>query len=451
MGRLRDVATGPDGFLYILTSNQDGRGSPKTNDDKILRIVPLNDTIKNFEQCVSAGNQILELNPRQCSTLDGLLFVEKSKLCQDVSEINPIVVNAQMEKLDKGNQIRVEGCVYPFAHFKGINITILDPVGAIIRSGAIIPETDGSFVLLEGFRFNVDGEFSVIVDANNEYVSTSDFTVKYHTFVTNANIELEPNDGFWENYFQYGDVINGKVHFIAKDIEPEKGIAGTAFIEMITPSGDKITIARGIPIVNNYAEFTIPIIDNKQYDLGKYLLRANYNIDDNYYFGNSQEEFYIGQEQKFQYTEQEGPLDVNMQYIEYEISPIRFDMDEKSIAFDFKKLNGNFTSDENWQFENDIGLLIQRPLISPPYMIMIESEDGIIEYEPNDYEIKITEDNFYKYTLSLDSEWQEGTVKIIGTYVIPEFGSITVIILAVSTIVMIILSVKFLPKIQVWK
>ena len=40
-GRLRDVQTGPDGFLYILTSNQDGRGTPKANDDKILRIVPI--------------------------------------------------------------------------------------------------------------------------------------------------------------------------------------------------------------------------------------------------------------------------------------------------------------------------------------------------------------------------------------------------------------------------
>ncbi|MGY5144317.1 MAG: PQQ-dependent sugar dehydrogenase [Candidatus Nitrosopumilus sp. bin_32a] len=40
-GRLRDVATGPDGYLYILTSNQDGRGSPSSNDDRILRIIPL--------------------------------------------------------------------------------------------------------------------------------------------------------------------------------------------------------------------------------------------------------------------------------------------------------------------------------------------------------------------------------------------------------------------------
>jgi glucose/arabinose dehydrogenase len=37
-GRLRDVEEGPDGYLYILTSNQDGRGSPAADDDKILRI-----------------------------------------------------------------------------------------------------------------------------------------------------------------------------------------------------------------------------------------------------------------------------------------------------------------------------------------------------------------------------------------------------------------------------
>ncbi|HET6862976.1 MAG TPA: PQQ-dependent sugar dehydrogenase [Pyrinomonadaceae bacterium] len=39
-GRIRDVAEGPDGFLYFSTSNRDGRGKPSNDDDRILRIVP---------------------------------------------------------------------------------------------------------------------------------------------------------------------------------------------------------------------------------------------------------------------------------------------------------------------------------------------------------------------------------------------------------------------------
>lgn len=39
LGRLRDAVPGPDGELWILTNNTDGRGSPREGDDRLLRVV----------------------------------------------------------------------------------------------------------------------------------------------------------------------------------------------------------------------------------------------------------------------------------------------------------------------------------------------------------------------------------------------------------------------------
>lgn len=40
-GRLRDVVSGPDGYLYLCTSNRDGRTTPVADDDRVLRMVPV--------------------------------------------------------------------------------------------------------------------------------------------------------------------------------------------------------------------------------------------------------------------------------------------------------------------------------------------------------------------------------------------------------------------------
>lgn len=40
LGRIRDVVVGPDGMLYITTSNRDGRGIPTAEDDRIIRVNP---------------------------------------------------------------------------------------------------------------------------------------------------------------------------------------------------------------------------------------------------------------------------------------------------------------------------------------------------------------------------------------------------------------------------
>lgn len=40
VGRVRDVAQGPDGLIYFATSNRDGRGAEQAGDDQIFRLIP---------------------------------------------------------------------------------------------------------------------------------------------------------------------------------------------------------------------------------------------------------------------------------------------------------------------------------------------------------------------------------------------------------------------------
>ncbi|MBW4083490.1 sorbosone dehydrogenase family protein [Paenibacillus sp. S150] len=39
-GRIRNVAEGPDGTLYLMTNNRDGRGSPGAEDDRLIALKP---------------------------------------------------------------------------------------------------------------------------------------------------------------------------------------------------------------------------------------------------------------------------------------------------------------------------------------------------------------------------------------------------------------------------
>lgn len=42
VGRIREMSEGPDGYIYFSTSNRDGRATPTKDDDRIMRMVPVN-------------------------------------------------------------------------------------------------------------------------------------------------------------------------------------------------------------------------------------------------------------------------------------------------------------------------------------------------------------------------------------------------------------------------
>ncbi len=79
-GRLRDASMGPDGNLYLLTSNRDGRGTPAENDDRILRIVPIiSEERKIVDSSISPLKQVRAgVLPADVSCKPGLELILKS-------------------------------------------------------------------------------------------------------------------------------------------------------------------------------------------------------------------------------------------------------------------------------------------------------------------------------------------------------------------------------------
>lgn len=81
-GRLRDVSVGPDGNLYLLTSNRDGRGPSTPDDDKILKIMPILATKSDMgDSSLSPKKQLKAgTDPHKISCKENLTLIFKDKV-----------------------------------------------------------------------------------------------------------------------------------------------------------------------------------------------------------------------------------------------------------------------------------------------------------------------------------------------------------------------------------
>ena len=76
-GRLRDVVSGPDGYVYLLTSNNDGRGSQSGNDDRILKISPISEYKNEFSDLSPLKQHHNGVQPNEILCKENLILVLK--------------------------------------------------------------------------------------------------------------------------------------------------------------------------------------------------------------------------------------------------------------------------------------------------------------------------------------------------------------------------------------
>ena len=141
-GRLRDVQTGPDGFLYLLTSNRDGRGSPVSDDDRILKIVPV------FDSALSRPANVLtyglEASPAGAS-MDPATGTFTWRPAEDQNGIHTITVT-----VSDGNG---------GTNSQEVQVTVnVVNVAPIVDAGSDQTALEGQTVMLNGTATDADGD-----------------------------------------------------------------------------------------------------------------------------------------------------------------------------------------------------------------------------------------------------------------------------------------------------
>jgi len=122
------VVVGGSVFLYMQTRPEESVSTRTTST-----------AIRNFDQCVQAGNPIMESNPRQCRTDAGTLFVESvdETSIETVEYVSRkgirISLSEPLSKAVVASPVIVKGTVPGSWSFEGsFPVTILDSTGITI-------------------------------------------------------------------------------------------------------------------------------------------------------------------------------------------------------------------------------------------------------------------------------------------------------------------------------
>ncbi len=111
-GRLRDICISPDGKVYIATSNRDGRGTPKADDDKIIEIAPV-----STSNCEFDNDNIVSIFPNPASEFVNISFTKSLN-----NHAKYTLYNVSGQILKTGNLEPSTTKIYLPANFEGLAI-----------------------------------------------------------------------------------------------------------------------------------------------------------------------------------------------------------------------------------------------------------------------------------------------------------------------------------------
>jgi hypothetical protein len=98
--------------------------------------------IKNFSDCVAAGNPVMESYPRQCSVQNGGVFVEEIKTNNQINE-DVILVTKPSAGASVSSPVEIEGQARGFWFFEAsFPIEIQDKNGQVLGTGIAQAQSD---------------------------------------------------------------------------------------------------------------------------------------------------------------------------------------------------------------------------------------------------------------------------------------------------------------------